>query len=89
MLASGPAAGQGKACFARDEVVENLAKKYQETIVAQGVVDQHHLMELFRSRGGETWTLVISKSNGISCLVAVGEGWHSITSKPLPEGTAL
>ena len=87
MLASSPAAGQGTACADRDKIVELLARKYQESPVARGVVTNGgHLMELFTS--DETWTLIVSQPNGMSCAIASGEGWRTI-DKPRPEGTAL
>jgi len=88
MLASPAAAGRGTACDDRAKVVEVLAQQYQEALVARGVVLNHgHLMELFVSKDGETWTLVVSQATGLSCVIAAGEGWRPV--EPEPEGTAL
>jgi hypothetical protein len=87
MLAS-PAAGQGTACADRERLVEFLMREYQEALIAQGVVSNGgHLMELFTSDAGGSWTLVVSQPSGLSCMIAAGEGWQF--AEPRPEGTAL
>lgn len=87
MLANS-AAAQSTACADRDKIIEFLAREYQEVPVARGVVESRgHLMELFTSAEGETWTLIVSQPNDLSCMIASGEGWRPV--EPKPEGTTL
>lgn len=64
------------ACSPRSDVVGHLAKKYGEIPVALGVTNKGGLVEVLTTGDGGTWTIILSKPNGTSCLVAAGEGWH-------------
>ena len=86
MLVS-PAAGQGIACIDRDAVIEQLDRKYQEAPVAVGITNSGDLVEVLTTSDGSTWTIIVTTPQGMSCLVAAGEGWRTL--KPKPEGTAL
>ncbi len=76
MLAS-PAAGHPQ-CDDREAVLEKLAKKYQEAPVAVGVTSSGGLVEVLTTSDGSTWTIIVTTTDGISCLVAAGEGWRNI-----------
>jgi hypothetical protein len=70
-----PADAQSK-CKARDSVIKLLGDKYQEAPVAIGVTSNGKLVEVLSSDTGETWTILITSPEGVSCLVAAGEGWR-------------
>lgn len=63
-------------CNERDKVLGLLNKKYQEQPVAFGVTNTGGLIEVLTADGGKTWTIILSMSDGISCLLAAGEGWR-------------
>ena len=77
MLAS-PAAGQQPSCKERGDVLALLAKKYQEAPVAAGVTSSGGLVEVLTTGNGATWTIIVTTPQGMSCLVAAGEGWRNI-----------
>jgi hypothetical protein len=85
MLAS-PAAGQTN-CGKRSDIVEFLAMKHAEQPRAVGLTASNWLMELFTSKKGDTWTLVVTNDVGVSCIKGSGRNWRPIKFKP--EGTAL
>jgi len=68
----------GKQCDARDRVLTHLAKKYHEAPVAVGLTSGGGLIEVLSSGTGETWTIIVSNPDGVSCLVAAGEGWRKL-----------
>ena len=72
LFASTPAQAQA-VCDARAKIVKWLAENYQEQPRWRGVTARSLLMELFISPD-ETWTILVSQPNGISCLVASGDG---------------
>ena len=57
--------------------MERLGSHYAEEAVGVGVTQQGALVEVLASDGG-TWSIVISTPDGLSCLVAAGDGWRSI-----------
>ena len=65
-------------CNERDNVLELLAKKYQETPIAAGVTNTGGLVEVLTDTKGGTWTIIVTTPQGMSCLVAAGEGWRTM-----------
>lgn len=65
-------------CNDRDSVIALLAKKYKEAPVALGVTNTGGLVEVLSTGNGDTWTIIVTTPQGLSCLVAAGEGWHAI-----------
>ncbi len=64
-------------CNERDNVLELLAKKYKETPVAAGVSNTGGLVEVLTDIKSGTWTIIVTTPQGMSCLVAAGEGWRT------------
>ncbi len=64
-------------CDQRDSVLKLLSKKYQEAPVALGVTHNGGLVEVLSTGEGETWSIIVTTPEGLSCLVAAGEGWRS------------
>ncbi len=77
ILMSNAAAAQS-VCGPRNEVVDQLAKKYQELPVAIGVTSLGGLVEVLTSGDGSTWTIIVSLPDGTACMVAAGEGWRTM-----------
>jgi len=73
-LASGPALAQS-ADLRRADVVEQLGAQYSETQTAIGVTDGGGVIEVFATGDGSTWTLVLTKPDGTSRVLAAGETW--------------
>ncbi len=70
----------------RGDMVRELADKYREVPVAVGVTNAGGLVEVLTTADGGTWSIVITTPQGMSCLVAAGEGWK--TAKQPAEGEA-
>ncbi len=77
VLASSPAFAAPQ-CNSRDKVLELLSKTYSEAPVAIGVTNNGGLVEVLSTGDGNTWSIIITSAQGISCLVAAGEGWRLI-----------
>ena len=73
-----PTQAQRQQCDERTKVLGHLAKKYQEAPVAIGVTSTGGLVEVLSTGDGNTWTIIVSNPNGVSCLLAAGEGWRAI-----------
>ncbi len=73
-FAAAPGLAQG-VCAPRADLARALGQQHSEAPVALGLASNGNLMEVFASKLGETWTLVMSMPNGISCVVAAGESW--------------
>jgi hypothetical protein len=69
-------------CGNHKDVVEFLGTKYKETRVGMGLINAGQMMELYMSEAG-TWTMLITRPDGLSCFGPVGKNWTHIKTKPL------
>ncbi len=65
-------------CNDRKQVLDLLAEKYKEAPVAAGVTNNGGLVEVLTDAKGGTWTIIVTTPQGVSCLVAAGEGWRKM-----------
>ncbi len=77
MLLAAPAFGH-QAWIDRAEIADRLAGQYAESPVAMGLASNGGVIELFTSADGATWTLVLTMPDGLSRMVAAGEGWTTV-----------
>lgn len=68
-------------CGPRAEVLDHLAETYGETRRSLGIADNATVMELFAAEGSGTWTLTITMPDGMTCLVASGQGYETVTEE--------
>ena len=73
-----PAAAQ-QAGVPRAEVVKALGDRYAEESVGLGIAQNGGVIELFTSKDGATWTIVLIMPNGLSLVIAAGESWMQFT----------
>lgn len=62
----------------RAEVVKVLGERYAETPVSMGLAQNGGVIEVFTTRDGETWTIVLTMPNGTSRVIGSGESWTSV-----------
>jgi hypothetical protein len=60
-------------CFPRDEIVIELAARYNEHPVMRAMEERGAMVEIFASPSG-TWTMVAIDGDLLACPVAFGTG---------------
>ncbi len=75
-IAADVAAPAQRVCAERGVVTGHLRDRYGETRTGAGVAASGALIELFVAPTG-TWTLIVSRPDGQSCIVSHGDGWDS------------
>ena len=74
-----PASAQEQnGCSRPKEISDLLHKDYSEKPIAFGVQGDGSLMQVYASRTGETWTVVLTTPTGVSCIVAEGTRWEDL-----------
>lgn len=68
-------------CADRAQVTADLLKQYKESPRGLGITNSGAVLELLRTPSGSTFTIIVTTPNGLTCLVAAGEGWEAL---PLP-----
>ena len=69
-------AGAAQArCLPHEEAIARLQRDYGETAQGLGLGNRgRSVTELFTSKTG-SWTILITRVNGLSCIAASGENW--------------
>ncbi len=90
MAAAGtPDAQAQMACGTRDSVVEKLGEKYGEVRRGGGLAGPTAIFEIWASEATGTWTILKTTPNGLTCVMAVGDGWHDDTGELTPVGDPI
>lgn len=76
--AQAPETALTPACHSHADLTEMLDQKFAEQPSALGLQANGHLVEVFVSNDGTSWTIVVTRPDGWSCIVAVGEHWESL-----------
>ena len=66
------------ACQSRDDIDQLLTQRFSEVPTALGLQSNGDLIQVFVSKDGATWTIVTTRPDGISCIVALGEHWQAL-----------
>ncbi len=72
--ASLPAQAQ-TVCNTRAKLVTLLTEEYGEVSNGVGVQNASQLIELWSSKKSGSWTIIASRADGISCVLATGRNW--------------
>lgn len=67
------------ACKDRTTFFRHLGASYSEAPVAIGLANNGSVIEVLSSQGDGTWTIIVTKPSGLSCIVASGEAWDTPT----------
>ncbi len=87
MAAIGPLEAQAQmACGTRDSVVAKLGENYGEVRRGGGLAGPTAIFEIWASEATGSWTILKTTSNGLTCIMAVGDGWHDDANEAIPAG---
>ncbi len=78
-----PATAQS-LCADRPSMLEQLRDGYDERPRARGLESQGQLVEILVSPEGQSWTVLLTRPDGITCIAASGRHWQMMPSVPEP-----
>lgn len=81
MTPSAEAEGR-QTCAARDTVVQKLHDRFGEELRSLGLHQSDGIVEVYSSESTGTWTILMTRPDGMSCLIAAGQLWEQ-DAKPL------
>lgn len=86
LAASGVAHAQ-RPCQERTAVLAKLAKDFQETPVAIGMAANGGVLEVLAARADkDTFTIIVTMPNGLSCLLASGRHFEMLDAIETAKG---
>jgi hypothetical protein len=77
-LAAQSQGGVRMPCHDAGEIAKQLSSKYEEAPVAFGLQSNGNLLQVYSSAQKDTWTVVSTTPNGMSCIVAAGKRWEAL-----------
>ena len=73
---SGTAAFAQTSCGPRVEMTERLMGTYGEAFSGGGLQDGQAVFEVWTSEKDGTWTILMTRADGTSCVMAAGTDWQ-------------
>lgn len=73
-------------CADRDAVVASLENKYGEVFAGGGLQNPKQILEVWFSEERGTWTVLMTRANGKTCIMASGTNWRDSADVKLPKG---
>jgi hypothetical protein len=65
-----------QACAEREQVVQKLEERFGETLRSIGLHQNDGVVEVYSSEATGTWTILMTRPDGMSCLLAAGDLWE-------------
>ena len=90
MLALTAGMVQAKTCGKRDKMVVQLQEKYSENLRMGGlqkVQGGQSVLEIWTSETTGTYTVLLTRADGVSCVMAAGTDVFFAEAEPALEGT--
>ncbi len=75
-----PVHAQTVQCLPRTELIEKLTTEYAEEMTGGGLQSPQQLLEIWSSDSTGSFTVFITRPNGVSCIVATGLHWNSVVA---------
>lgn len=83
-----PAVHAQNNCAPRELIVERLQSKFKERLSGGGLQNENQILEVWSSDATGSFTVIVSRADGISCIVASGQNWNTVVTASVPDGTA-
>ncbi len=74
----------GENCAAYEIVIAQLADKYGERRQSIGLSGSGQVVEMFASPETGSWTIIVTRPSGISCLIAAGQNFERVDEALAP-----
>ncbi|PWE28856.1 hypothetical protein DDZ14_18260 [Maritimibacter sp. 55A14] len=87
IAATAPPALAQMSCGYRERIVERLSGHFAEELTAAGLQSETQYIEIWSAPESGTFTVLMTRPDGISCVIAAGTNWHQKPATPVPTDT--
>jgi len=71
-------------CMPRQAILQTLIVASGERLIGRGVDARGQLIEVYGRDGGGPWTVIVTRKDQISCVLAAGrDGWETMEGPEL------
>ncbi len=81
-----PALAKPPPCGPHKLFADQLKNRYDEAFTAGGL-QAGNLFEIWSSSEKGTWTVLVTRPDGVTCAVASGTDWFTVPASEMPKGT--
>ena len=75
MAALAPPAAAQPVCGSRPAITNWLSANFNKARSAVGLIRSNRVVEVWVAEDTRTWTILITRADGISCIVSSGTNW--------------
>ncbi len=68
-------------CMPHDDFRVELHRNFSEVPVAIAIANNGALIELYAKRDRSSWTLMMTRPGGTSCVLVAGEEWNDLRKR--------
>ncbi len=68
-------------CMPHDDFRVELQRNFSEAPVAIAIANNGALIELYAKRDRSSWTLMMTRPGGLSCVLVAGEEWNDLRKR--------
>ncbi len=68
-------------CMPHDDFRVALQRNFSEAPVAIAIANNGALIELYAKRDRSSWTLMMTRPGGLSCVLVAGEEWNDLRKR--------
>ncbi len=68
-------------CMPHDDFRVELQRNFSEVPVAIAIANNGALIELYAKRDRSSWTLMMTRPGGTSCVLVAGEEWNDLRKR--------
>ena len=65
-------------CGKREDFTAKLEKQYGEVRRGMGLAGGAAMFEVWTNGDSGSWTILMTRPDGVSCIFAAGEEWHDV-----------
>lgn len=69
-------------CAPREDVVALLSQQHGESVHSIAIEGQGGIVEMWANAETGTWTLTLTRPDGITCLVGHGHSFEAVSQEP-------
>ena len=87
IAATAPPALAQMTCGDRARIVERLSGHFSERLTGAGLQNEKQYVEVWSAPETGTFTVLLTRADGVSCVLAAGQHWHLKSPEPVQTDT--